>query len=93
VRARTAWKIVARALWLDGLATLLPAGIKVETMSPETRQSRTYRCYRIVVLQLGETWDAIVYAPPNWSIVADIEGASAQEAMVKAMRVVDATQQ
>jgi hypothetical protein len=42
--------------------------------------------------RLRETWDGIVYAPPNWSIVvAGIEGASAQEAMVKAMRVVDAT--
>jgi len=40
--------------------------------------------------RLGETWDGIVYAPPDWSIVAvDIEGASAQEAMVKAMRIVD----
>jgi hypothetical protein len=59
-------------------------------MSPETRQSRAYRGYRIVVLQLGETWDAIVYAPPDWSIFAkDIEGASAQEAIVKAMRIVD----
>jgi hypothetical protein len=62
-------------------------------MSPATRQSRTYRGYRIVVLQLGETWNGILYAPPNWSIVAaDIDGASAQEAIVKAMRVVDATQ-
>ena len=43
-------------------------------------------------MQLGETWDGIVCGPPNCSIVAaDIEGASAQEAMVKAMRVVDAT--
>jgi hypothetical protein len=59
-------------------------------MSPETRQSRTYRGYRIVVLQLGEAWNGIVYAPPNWSIVeADIEGASAQEAMAKAMRIVE----
>ena len=59
-------------------------------MGPETRQSRTYRGHRIVVVQLGETWDGIVYAPPDWSIAAGIEGASAQEAMVKAMRVVDA---
>jgi hypothetical protein len=42
-------------------------------------------------LQLGETWDDIDYGPPDWGIVAaSIEGASAQEAMVKAMRVVDA---
>jgi hypothetical protein len=58
-------------------------------MNPETRQSRTYRGHRIVVQQLGETWDGIVYAPPDWSIVAAGIEASAQEAMVKAMRVVD----
>ena len=59
-------------------------------MNLETRQSRTYRGHRIVVVQLGETWDGIVYAPPDWSIVAaGIEGASTQEAMVKAMRLVD----
>jgi hypothetical protein len=58
-------------------------------MNPETRQSRTYRGHRIVVQQLGETWDGIVYAPPDWSIVAAGIEASVQEAMVKAMRVVD----
>jgi hypothetical protein len=41
-------------------------------------------------VQLGETWDGIVYAPPDWSIAAaGIEDASAQEAIVKAMRVID----
>jgi hypothetical protein len=32
-------------------------------MSPETRQSRTYGGHRIVVLQLGETWDAASSMP------------------------------
>jgi hypothetical protein len=55
-------------------------------MGPETRQYRGYR----IVLQVGKTWGGIGYAPPNGSIVAaDIEGARVQEALVKAIQIVD----
>jgi hypothetical protein len=49
-----------------------------------------HRGHRITVVEIGRTWDAIVYAPDRSILVSGIEGGTAQEAKVKAMRFVDA---
>lgn len=59
-------------------------------MTSETRQTRTHRGYKIVVVQLGEGWHATIYALKGGEIVTgDIEGTSAQEAMIKAMQAIN----
>jgi hypothetical protein len=60
---------------------------------PPTRQFRTHRGHRIVAHPLGDTWIAVVHAPGSNAIVETdepIEGASAQEVMIRGMAVVDA---
>ena len=52
-------------------------------------RSRMHRRYRIVVVELGNTWTGIVYDPASAIVAQDIDGASAQEVMVKAMKMVD----
>ena len=55
------------------------------------RRSRFYRGHRIVLLKLGMTWNAIVYAPHGSAIVEkDIMAATELDAMARAMRVVEA---
>jgi hypothetical protein len=59
-------------------------------MTSETRQTRTHRGYKIVVVQLGENWIATIHAPRGGEIVtAGIEGGAAQEAVIKATRAIN----
>ena len=55
----------------------------------ETRRTRTHRGYKIVVLLLGDDWNGIIYGRDSNIVASDIEGISAQEVMVRAMRLVD----
>lgn len=59
-------------------------------MRTPKRRTRVSRGHKIVVLLLGHRWNAIVYdRPQGGSIVAsDIEGDTAQDAMVAAMRFI-----
>ena len=54
-----------------------------------TRQSRIHRGYRIVATQLGAGWIGTVYEPPDNAIVGNIEGASAEEFMIRGVDVVN----
>ena len=58
-------------------------------MAIETRQIRRHRGHRIAVIQIAGTWNAIVYAPDGAIVTADPEGASTQEATIKAMHAID----
>ena len=62
-------------------------------MNPEqpepTRQSRVHRGHRIVATQLGGDWVGIVYAPGSNAIVGNVEGASAQEVMIRGIEAVN----
>jgi hypothetical protein len=52
------------------------------------RTSRLYRGHRIVLVQLGPTWHAIVHGRTG-AIIEDIEGRSPADALAKAEWVVD----
>ena len=56
---------------------------------PATRQSRTHRGHRIVGVQIGEEWVGTVHAPGSNAIVGSVEGASAQEVMVRAVAAIN----
>jgi hypothetical protein len=56
-------------------------------VTSQIRQTRVHRGYKIVVVQLGESWSATIYALKGGEIVTGgIEGAAAQEAVIKAVQ-------
>lgn len=58
-------------------------------MRTPKRRTRVSRGYKIVVLLLGNNWNAIVYDRDSTIVASDIEGATAQEVIVKAMKAVN----
>jgi hypothetical protein len=54
-----------------------------------TRQSRIHRGHRIVAVPLGNEWVGTVYAPVSNAIVGGIEGASAQEVMIRGTEAIN----
>jgi hypothetical protein len=54
-----------------------------------TRQSRNHRGHRIVAVQLGGDWVGTLYAPGSNAIVGSVEGASAQEVMVRSVDLIN----
>jgi hypothetical protein len=60
-----------------------------EEPKPATRQSRMHRGHRIVAVQLGSDWPGTVHAPGSNAIVYSLDGASAQEVMIRGMQAVD----
>ena len=65
------------------------SSVATVTVSPETRQSRVHRGHRIVAVQLGGDWVGTIYAPGSNAIVGHLEGASAQEVMVRGVGLVN----
>ena len=64
-------------------------GQMTEEPKPATRQSRFHRGHRIVAVQLGDAWVGTVYAPGSNAIVSSLEGASAQEVMIRGTEAVN----
>jgi hypothetical protein len=54
-----------------------------EEPTPATRQSQIHRGPRIVAVEPGNDWVGTVHAPDSNAILASLEGASAQEVMVR----------
>jgi len=76
------------------VAVLLTRGITTwremtEEPQPATRQSRFHRGHRIVAVALGNAWVGTVYAPGSNAIVGSLEGASAQEVMIRGAEAVN----
>ena len=60
----------------------------VDQATTPTVQSRWHRGHRIAAYQLGEEWTGTMHAPDG-TIVGTVNGASAQEIMIRGMAMVD----
>jgi hypothetical protein len=61
----------------------------MEEAKPATRLSRMQRGHRIVAVPLGSEWVGTIYAPVSNAIVGSVEGASAQEVMIRGKEAVN----
>jgi hypothetical protein len=60
-----------------------------EEPTPATRQSQIHRGPRIVAVEPGNDWVGTVHAPDSNAILASLEGASAQEVMVRGTEAIN----